>query len=310
MTWIILATGAQFLNAVVAIIDKYLVTDEKAIPRPFVYAFYSCLVTGGWVVVYFVSLIPGMQEIGTPHFTNIETPTIQVVGMSFLAAYTFFMALVSLYDGLKHADASDVMPVIGAVSAISTFGMSYLFLGTRLSPNFIWGIVLLAVGTLLVSQVRFTSSVALHTIHSGIFFALHYIAMKGLFQETSFDDGFFWSRVCFVLFALSLLLVPAYYAKIKSQTKSTSKRTGFLVLANKIMAGVAAFMLLKATDWGDVAVVQALDGLKFVFILFFGLALGRYIPTAAGENDTDFRTLVRKFLYVIVICIGFVILFK
>ena len=310
MTWIILATAAQFLNAIVALVDKYLVTDEDALPRPFVYAFYSCLVTGFWVVIYFLGFIPGLDNLGMPQFSNVQAPTIQVVGMSFLAAYTFFMALVSLYDGLKHADASDIMPVIGAVSAISTFGMSYLFLGARLSPNFIWGIALLAVGTLLVSQVRFTPSVALHTVHSGIFFALHYIAMKGLFLETSFDDGFFWSRISFVLFALTLLLVPAYYEKIKKQTKSTSKKTGILVFSNKILAGVAAFMLLKATDWGDVAVVQALDGLKFVFILGFSMVLGSRIPTSAGENDHDVRTIVRKFLYVAVICIGFVILFS
>lgn len=309
MSWILLASAAQFFNAIVAIVDKYLVTDEKALPRPFVYAFYSCLVTGGWVVVYFFSLIPGLDQYGVPHFSNVQTPTIQVVGMSFLAAYTFFMALVSLYDALKHADASDVMPVIGAVSAISTFGMSYIFLGVRLSPNFIWGIALLAIGTFLVSQVRFTQSIILHTVHSGLFFALHYISMKGLFQETSFDDGFFWSRVCFVLFALSLLLVPAYYEKVKTQTKATSKRTGLLVLHNKVLAGVAAFMLLKATDWGDVAVVQALDGLKFVFILILSILFGHLIPSTAGENDQDMKTIFKKFLYVAVICIGFVILF-
>lgn len=310
MTWILLAAGAQFINAVVAIIDKYLVTDEKAIPRPFVYAFYSCLVTGGWAVVYFVGLIPGLDAVGFPQFSNIETPTIQVVGMSFLAAYTFFMALVSLYSALRFADTSDVLPVIGAVSAVSTFGMSFVFLGTRLSPNFMWGIALLAIGTLLVTQVRLTSQLVLNTVHSGIFFALHYIAMKGLFMETSFDDGFFWSRVCFVLYALSLLLVPAYYEKIKTQTKSTTKKTGVLIFHNKVMAGVAAFMLLKATDLGDVAVVQALDGLKFVFILIIGLLFGRYIPHSAGENDNDMKTVVRKFLYVAIICVGFIILFR
>ncbi|MEL6805078.1 MAG: hypothetical protein AAFO91_15005, partial [Bacteroidota bacterium] len=61
MTWILLAAAAQLLNAVVAVIDKYLVTDEKALPKPFVYAFYSCIVTGGWVLVYFVGLIPGLD---------------------------------------------------------------------------------------------------------------------------------------------------------------------------------------------------------------------------------------------------------
>jgi uncharacterized membrane protein len=309
MTWILLATGAQLINAVVAIFDKYLVTDKKALPRPFVYAFYSCIVTSFWVVIYFLGLLPGMAALGVPQFSNVETPTIQVVGMAFLAAYTFFMALVSLYNALKLADASDVMPVIGAVSAIATFGMSYLFLDARLSQNFVWGIILLAIGTLLVSQVRFTADIIRDTIHSGLFFALHFIAMKGLFDETSFDDGFFWSRICLVLFALSLLLVPAYYDKIRAQTKTTSARTGVLVFANKILAGVAAFMLLKATDWGDVAVVQALDGLKFVFILIISLFFGRFIPESAGENENDLQTLGRKFLYVSVICIGFVILF-
>lgn len=310
MSWIFLAAGAQFINAIVAIVDKYLVTDEKALPKPFVYAFYSCIVTGFWLVIYFVGLIPGLSQYGFPHFSNVESPSIQVVGMSILAAYTFFMALVSLYDALKHADASDVMPVIGAVSAISSFGMAYLFLETRLTPNFIWGIALLTIGTFLVSQVRFTAPIILHTVHSGLFFALHYIAMKGLFQETSFDDGFFWSRVSFVLFALSLLLIPVYFEKIRSQTKVTSRKTGMLVFGNKILAGIAAFMLLKATDWGDVAVVQALDGLKFVFILLISIFLGRFIPNAAGENEHDIKTIVRKFLYVAIICIGFIILFQ
>lgn len=310
MTWIILATVGQFLNAIVAILDKFIVTDEKILPRPFVYAFYSCLITGFWVVIYFAGFIPWLADMGAPSFKNVQSPSIQVVGMSFLAAYTFFMALVSMYDALKSADASDVMPVIGAVSALSTFGMSYLFLGTQLTPNFIWGVALLAVGTLLVSQLQFTKSIVLHTVHSGLFFALHYISMKGLFQETSFDDGFFWSRIGFVVFALSLLLVPVYFDKIKEQTKKTTKKGGILVLGTKVFAGVAAFLLLKATDMGDVTVVQALDGLKYVFIILISMLIGNFIPEAAGENLNDARTIVRKALYIAIISIGFVILFR
>lgn len=309
MTWILLAAAGQFLNAIVAILDKYIVSDKKILPTPFVYAFYTCLIAGFWVVVYFFGWIPGLDTLGAPSFSNVETPTIQVVGMAFLAAYTFFAALVSMYDGLQHADASDVMPVIGAVSAISTFGMAFFFLGAELTPNFIWGIALLATGTLLVSQVRFTRPIVLHTLHSGIFFALHFIAMKGLFLETSFDDGFFWSRIAFVLFALSLLLIPVYCKKIISQAKTTTKKTTILVLSTKVLAGIAAFMILKATDWGDVAVVQALDGLKFVFILIISIFFGRFIPVSAGENDYDAKTILRKVLYVAIISIGFVILF-
>lgn len=309
MVWILLATAGQFLNAIVAILDKFIVTDDRVLPKPFVYAFYSCLVTGFWVVIYFIGMIPGMAGLGMPQFSNVQPPTIQVVGMSFLAAYTFFFALVSLYNALKEADASDVMPVIGAVSAITSLGMTYLFLGGELSLNLLWGVTLLSIGTLLVSTVQFSGKVFLSTIHSGLFFALHYITMKGLFMETSFDDGFFWTRVTFVLFALSLLLVPSYLKKITEQTRSTSVSAGALVFLNKILAGISAFLLLKATDLGEVSVVQATDGLKFVFILFIGIALGKYTPVTVGENGYKPKVIIRKLLYVAVIVVGYVILF-
>ncbi|USN87769.1 MAG: hypothetical protein H6779_05220 [Candidatus Nomurabacteria bacterium] len=309
MSWILLATIGQFINAIVAFLDKYIVSDEKALPRPFVYAFYSCLLTGSWLLVFFAGYIPVLTAMGIPTFENIQKPTIQVVGMSTLAAYTFFMALVSLYDALKQNEAVNVMPVVGAVSALMTFAMSYLFLGTGLSPNFMWGVLVLALGTSLVTQSMPKQSTILIVFHSGLFFALHFIAMKGLFLETSFDDGFFWSRVALVLFALSLLLVPVYYEKVKEHTKGTSPKTGFLIIFAKILAGIAAFLLLKATDLGDVTVVQALDGLKFVFILLITLFFGSLMPQTCVKVDTRPRRVFRQVLYVMVITVGYFILF-
>jgi drug/metabolite transporter (DMT)-like permease len=309
MSWILLAAFGQFLNAVVAILDKYIVTDEKALPSPFAYAFFSCLITGGWVLIYVIGFVPNFAAVGVPTLANVQIPTIQVVGMAFLAAYTFFMALMSLYSGLKEVDASDLLPVIGAVSAIATFGMSYLFLDVTLSTTSILGIVLLASGTLLVSSLQLPKKISMMAVHSGLFFALHYITLKGLFQETSFDDGFFWSRIGFVFFALSLLLVPSYWERIVSAGKQTDTKSTTLVLVAKILAGVAAFLLLKATDMGDVAVVQALDGLKFVFIVLIGLLFGSLIPQSAGENDRSWKGAFRKVLYIVIISIGFGLLF-
>jgi drug/metabolite transporter (DMT)-like permease len=309
MAWILLATFGQFLNAVVAIMDKYIVTDERALPRASVYAFYSCLLTGFWVVIYFVGLLPGMAAIGIPQFSNIERPTIQVVGMSFLSGYTLFIALVSMYDALKRAEAVNVMPVIGAISAISSFGLTYWLLDMTLTINFMMGILVLVLGTLLVAQTLPHHDTVLQVTHSGIFFALHYITMKGLFEETSFDDGFFWSRVGLVLVVLSLLLVPSFLEKVTNQTKLTSRRTGGLVLLAKALAGVAAFLMLKATDWGNVAVVQALDGLKFVMILFITFLLGAVLPNSAAVHDTRPQVVLRQVLYVALIVVGYLILF-
>ena len=309
MNWILLATAGQFLNAIVAILDKYIVSDEKVMPRPFVYAFYSCLLTGFWVVIFFLGLIPFFADLGMPSFANVEFPTIQVISMAFLTAYTFFMALVSMYDALRQTDASVVMPIIGTVSTLSAFGMSYIFLDAQLTQGHILGILLMSLGTLLVARTLPKVSVVLHVIHSGVFFALHYITMKGLFIETSFDDGFFWSRICFVLFALSLLMVPVYLDKIKEQTKTTSKKTGALVLITKVLAGVAAFLVLKATDLGEVSVVQALDGVRFVFILIISVLFAHWLPVAATDRDTRPQVFIRKLVFTIIIVLGYFILF-
>jgi len=307
--WIILATVGQLLNAIVVFIDKFLVSDEKALPKPFVYAFYSSLLTGFWVFIYFLGYIPFLSDIGAPSMENIQKPTIQVLGMCFLAAYTLFMALVSMYTALKKAEADNVIPVIGTISALSTLGMSYLFLDITLTSNFIWGIVVLSLGTLLVAQTLPKRDVVLSVVHSGVFFGLHFITMKGLFLETNFDDGFFWSRICFVLFALSLLMVPTYYEKITSQTKGTSKKTGMIVILAKVLAGIAAFLILKATDLGDVAVVQALDGLKFLFILLISIAFGSMLPDCITKHKPSEKEIRRRVLYVSVITVGYFILF-
>lgn len=311
MNWIFLAVAAQFLNALVALIDKRIVSDEKLLPKPFVYAFYTCLISGVWIIVYFIGFLPlGIIEQTVPSFSGVLKPSLEVVSLSLLSAYTFFFALVSMFTALKKADASDVVPVIGATSAIASFGLSYFFFNTTLSSNFIWGIILLAAGTYFVSRFQFNLRTAFVSIHAGIFFALHYIALKGLFSMTSFDDGFFWSRIAFVFFAVSLLMVPSYFEKIRSQTKSTSSQTGMLVFANKVLAGIATLLILRATDLGDVAVVQALGGLQFVFILLLGIFFTIGEPKIPVGERYSRESILQKALFVAVITIGFLVLFK
>jgi len=304
MTWLLLATIGQFIGALVVFLDKYIVTEDKVLPRPFVYAFYSCLLTGFWFVVYFIDYIPGLTDLGIPSFSEIEKPTIQVVGMSFLAAYTLFMALVSFYEALRRGEAINVMPVVGGLAALFAFVFNYLLLDIALEWIVVLGVFLLIIGTFLVAAELPGRNSFLVLVHSGLFFGLHAITMKGLFEETNFADGFFWSRMGLVAFTLSLLLVPNYLEKIRSQTATTTVRTGGLVILAKVLAGVSAFLILKATDLGDAAVVQALDGLKFVFIFIGSLLFASLLPSSAVQIDTRPRAVLRQLSYVAIITIG------
>ncbi len=274
------------------------------------YAFYTCLISGAWIVVYLFSLLPlPYGGLHIPSFDNVIRPTLEVVALSFLAAYTFFTALVGMFSALREHDASDVVPVIGAVSALCSFGLGYYFLDVTLTSNYILGVSLLALGTFLVSRLRFPFKTAMVALYSGTFFALHYITIKGLFNITSFDNGFFWSRVAFVFFALTLLMIPNYWERVHAQTKSTSKRAGLLILVNKLLAGVSTILILKATDLGDVAVVQALGGLQFVFILLLGIIFSRLRVHKHNAERHDSKVVFQKAIFVAVICLGFLVLF-
>ena len=310
-SWLVLAVAAQFIGALVSLVDKYIVTDENALPRPFVYAFITCLFSGGSIVIYLLGGIPTpFPTLHFPDIHNVHSPTLTIIAFSILAAYTFFGGLVSMFSALRAADASDVVPVVGAVSALSTFVLSYLFLGAHLSHNFLIGVILLSVGTAFVSHFRFNLQTALLSIHAGLFFALHYVTFKGLLAVTSFDNAFFWTRICFMFYALSLLLIPEYLEKILVNTKKTGKRGGVLIIGNKILAGIASILILKATELGDASVVQALGGLQFVFILALGLLFGRRVPAPIGEKTHRLRDILHKAVFVSIIALGFFVLFR
>src|SRR5690606_13229524 len=129
---------------------------DKGLPRPFVYAFITCILSGSAIFVYLFSWVPiPLEGVHLPRLSAVEFPSLTVVAFSFLAAYSFFSGLVSLFSALRAADASDVIPVVGGISALSTFALAYLFLDASLSPNFFFGVLLLSLGTFLVSRMRF-----------------------------------------------------------------------------------------------------------------------------------------------------------
>jgi len=68
-------------------------------------------------------------------------------------------------------------------------------------------------------------------------------------------------------------------------------------------------MILKATDMGDVAVVQALDGVKFVFILLITIFFSSLLPDSAAVHVSKPSEVMRRLLYVLVIAVGYFILF-
>lgn len=305
-TWILIVITAHFLNAIVSIVDKHIVTAGK-VSKPIVYAFYVGILSTLSILIFSFNILPLKIE-GLPHINNVYFPDIKLSTFSILSGYLFLVALVSLYSAFKKSDASDVVPVVGSSNAIFTFIISFIFLGEVLTKNFLIGFIFLVVGTVILSHFRFSYKVLGFSLLSGIFYAGYYSLMKVMFNDYAFDQAFFWSRIGLLFASVSLLIVP-YYKKIIFQgTKQSKVKHGLWILGNNILGGIAGISLLKATELGSVTIVQALNGLQFAFLIIISVIFGKITPVSFGENN-NISDIVQKILSVSLIIIGFYLLF-
>lgn len=309
MLWISLSIVAQFINAVVAIIDRYIVASGK-IGRPIVLTFYVSILSALGILAFGFSWIElPFANIKLPNLINISWPTWSVIVLSVLSAITFIVALYTLFSSFLLSEASDVVPVVSSISAVSSLIFSFYLLDTVLSGNFLWGFLFLVLGTFLIARFRMHKKLIFYCVSSGILFGLHYVFIKMLFNETNFDNAFFWSRLIIAISALSLLLLPNCCGRnVASETKGAGKFGLFLVLFNKCLAGIASILVLKSIELGDVSVVQALSGLQFVFLVIFSIFFGHKAPKCIGEH-CEIKDRIQKIVSVSIIVTGFSLLF-
>ncbi len=307
-SWILIIVVAQFLYAVASIVDKFILTSKK-VSKPFIYAFYVSILSVVPICLFFLS--PFKLRIGSydlPLFENVSSPTASLLAMALISAFAGFYALLSLYSALKKADASDVVPVVSSISAIGALILSFVFVYEPLSQNFLVGFVLLVLGTAFVSHFRFNKEVFFLTLHSGFLYSIKVVMMKEMFNLVGFDQAFFWSRVAILIVLFSLLLIPSSTEKIQFHSRRTNWNGNFWVLGNAILGGIAAFISLKATELGNVTMVQAMGGLQFLFLGILSILFGRVSHKDFGENNT-IRDLFHKTVSVVLLTAGFIFLF-
>ncbi len=283
---------AQFLNAIVAILDKHII---KSVTKPVVYAFY-------------VSVLSGIAIIMVP-FGIVSIPDPIIIYLSLLAAVCYLASILFLYDSLKISLPSEVIPVVGAVAAVSTFGFSYWILGVSLPDDFLLAFTLLILGMLFITHFAFTKKSFVYVVLAGVFFGASTVIIKKIFTlDDSFANGFFWSRMANVVVAMVLLLWPNNLRAIKKDMRHSPAKGKFVILNNKLLAGLAFLCILFAIKLGDVSTVNALSSLQYVFLLIFSLIFIKKIP--GHFSKMKYRDeLIHKVFSTILIILGFIVLF-
>ena len=290
--FILIAIIAYLLFAINGVIDKFLL--RKDIPEPATFAFY-------------VGILSGLAILLAPF--GMTLPSFKVTLVALISGALFVYALVTLYKSLKHADASLVFPSVGAMVPVVTLLTSAVIIGEALTTRSVWGIIFLALGSLLLGLAygKATKNKWIgYSVLAAILFAFSFTLAKYVYLTEPFISGLIWTRIGSVTGALTLLLIPGVFAKITNTTNKISQPKGALFMSGQVIGAGAGILQNYAVALGSVTIVNALQGTQFALLFLLTWALSVWFPKVLKE-DISATSLLKKIAAIVVVLIGLIL---
>ncbi len=305
MSWIIVTVTAYFLTAINSVIDKYLL--NKSIPEPVTYAFY-------------VGIFSIFTLVLTPF--GFHWPGIWQFIASILTGTIFLLALIALYTALKADEASRVFAFVGGLSPVLIIIFSAILFDKILLQHEYYAFLFLVAGSILISfrkskecgifefrKHQCVQSMEM-ALFASVFFALYFVFAKYIFENQDFISGFVWTRVGIFAAAILLLAIPENRRVIFDTSKKITSKTSGLFIFNKGMAGTATLAInyaIKSAPSSSAAIVNALEGVKYIFILVITYFISKKMPHII-EEQISIPALAQKISAIVFIFIGIFIL--
>lgn len=314
--WLLIATTSYFLNAGVYVADKFLLS--KKIHSSIAYAFF----VGIWSIFNFLilPLEPWM-------------PNLREFGLDILAGLLFLITLIVWYKALHQSEATRVVPIVGALIPIFSFVLSYLFLGETLGERELLAFFVLINGGILISvkhtkfyqlrlvfnrfknifgnilggvhaEYRPTRRLIFNSVTSAFLFASYYVLIKYIYLEQPFIGAFVWSRLGSFIGVILMLFVAPWRKLIFSQHKGQKSPGNFAFFFGvRIFAALAFIMLNWAISEGNVALINSLQGVQYVFLILIVLFLSSRYPKLIKEELSG-GVILQKVVGVSLVCTG------
>lgn len=295
-TWVLIAAAGYFLLAFTGISDKFLVS--KVVRQPIAYAFYTA-VTGPFSMI----LIPfGAKFLGWQDF---------LVALG--AGVSFIFGIYFSYSAISRSSVSRVVPIQGGLVPLFVFLFAYLILGERLTALQALGFVFLVTGAVIISVRKehgiWTSKAFVYAAASSLFFALTSVLTKYTFDHSNFISGMVWTRIGFILPVPFILLFKKNREAIFAAPKEAGVKNVALYYSSRATATVGGFLQNYAVSLGSVSVVNALQGIQFVFLLMLTSFFSIYFPKVLKEKITA-EIMLLKIIAIAIISCGLYLLFN
>ncbi len=289
--------------AVVALLDKFIVSDKKV--SPLVYSFYSTIP----LILIFI-LLPFRVAL-------LKTPLDYSIALA--SGITFGIALYAMYRGFEHSEVSHGGPLVGASIPFFTLFLGYFLLSERVSAVQLVAIGILIFGSLIISFEQTRKNRGWHRsmlwlVLSGLAYAASNVAAKYMYDHYGFYTGLVWTRGAIGIFGFALLAFASVRSALPwriGKTQSTSAPSVPAERAKKIIIvgldktlGIVGVLLVQyAIATGSVSIVNALSGLQYAILIILVALLTHFAPRYFQEDYAK-GEFVQEGLAVILISVG------
>ena len=300
MTWLLAALSTYLIMAVVFLVDKYLLTQK--IPSPRLYAFFVGIL-GGLAVI----LIP-FVDFGFPGFSQLI--------LSLVAGALYIFALLWFYKSLQAFEASRVVPAITGILPLFTFFIIILVSRGEATLSFKTAVAFLVLifGSVLITKER-EKEISLQVFKAAaitaFLLALSFVLIKYVYLAQSFWQGFIWMRVGgFLMALLFFVLFREIRDNLFIAKKGFSKKTGVIFVVNQgfgAAAGILQNWAIALAPLAFIAIINALQGTQYVFLLIFALILSLKFPQIIKEEISK-EVILQKVIAILLIGGGLALL--
>lgn len=293
MGWILWASLGYFCNAIALTVDKSLL-GRREIRDPAAYTLFS-------------SLLAMLVLVLAPW--GLLRPTVPAVALGLLSGAAFALALWLMFSVLQVGEASRVPALIGSVSPLFVFFFSWLGTGELLSlPEMVAFALLVAGGLCMVGgQSGLKGRWLVLALVASAAFAISYIWLKQTFAASNFVSGLIWSRVGALGTSLLLLLIPGTWIAWHQSLRRSSQGIKVAFVGGQSAGAIAGLLTSYAITRASVTLVNALQGLQYVFLLLLAFVVSWRVPQLFRDEFSR-ATMVRKVSGTLLICAGLAVL--
>ncbi len=265
MSYLPFAILSQLLNSIAVTVDKFLLT--KLIPDPIIYIFYFSLVS--LVTLVAIPFVP--------------TPTILVFILASTSTLFWTLGAYLMFKALKIGQVQRVIPIIGTITPLVLLILSA-------QTDSITAVQVLAVIILILGLVFLTlndlkgkliKEELLLEFSAACLFAFNYYLLRLAFLKMGFLTVLVYTRPILIPLGIILIAIPGIRAKIwlflKPQTGQIRKGAPLFIFG-QVASAASEFLLFFSISLANPALVNSLQGIKYIFLLIFSLILGRKFP--------------------------------